>query len=79
MSVKISRNLISAIVISVLLIALPILIYLVQQKQIFKPKADVMQIEFFGENTFTTISGSVGFTKIDGTAKIGVRLNSPYE
>jgi hypothetical protein len=71
-------TILNILIIIILLIGLVVGLILIRNPQVFKPRAANSQIQFFGDNLTPTTSGRLGFTKIDGEAKIGIQLISPF-
>ncbi len=73
------RNKTNLIVLIVLLVAAPVLLYLVTHPQIFRPKAGGGTIEVFGDNIINLPNGQKGFTvNAQGQPVINIRLTSPF-
>jgi hypothetical protein len=76
-SVQIKKNVRNILITIVLILAIPVLIYLVQQTQIFKPKAAGEPILFTGPNVI--MRNNTQKLKLDasGNASVGIVITSP--
>lgn len=67
------------IIVLILLIAIPLIIYLVRQQQILRSRAGTFgtaPIQFTGDNVYSLPNGRVGFTTVNGQPTVNLLLTS---